>query len=129
MIQDYIVLFNYYVYFNISSAYPLSQLRKLEKKNNSCFLIFSCELYNHVVKTTPYVLDCYIYKIQRIDIFFKVLFIFRERGREGERETSMCGCLLHAPNGDLTCNPGMCPDWESNLQPFASQAHTQSTEL
>ena len=28
------------------------------------------------------------------------LFIFRERGRRGkrERETSMCGCLSHAPN-------------------------------
>ena len=25
------------------------------------------------------------------------LFIFRERGREVERETSTCGCLLHAP--------------------------------
>ena len=31
--------------------------------------------------------------------FFKK-FIFRERGREGERqrEASMCGGLLHAPN-------------------------------
>ena len=25
------------------------------------------------------------------------LFIFRERGKEGEREISMCGCLSHAP--------------------------------
>ena len=25
------------------------------------------------------------------------------------------------PTGDLTPNPGMCPDWESNLQPFGSQ--------
>ena len=30
-----------------------------------------------------------------IEIFKKILFIFRQRGREGERrrETSMCGCL------------------------------------
>ena len=30
--------------------------------------------------------------------FFKILFIFRERGREGEK-ISMCGCLLHTLNG------------------------------
>ena len=30
--------------------------------------------------------------------------------------------------GDLARNPGMCPDWESNQLPFASQAGTQSTE-
>ena len=40
----------------------------------------------------------------------------------------MCGCLSRAPIGDLTCNPGMCPDWESNRRPFDSQAGTQSTE-
>ena len=33
------------------------------------------------------------------------------------------------PIGDLPRNPGMCPDWESNRQPFASQASTESTEL
>ena len=30
--------------------------------------------------------------------------------------------------GDLACNPGTCPDWESNRRPFGSQAGTQSTE-
>ena len=40
----------------------------------------------------------------------------------------MCGCLLCAPTGDLACNPGTCPDWESNQWPFGSQAGTQSTE-
>ena len=29
---------------------------------------------------------------------------------------------------NLAHNPGMCPDWESNQQPFGSQAGTQSTE-
>ena len=23
--------------------------------------------------------------------------------------------------GDLACNPGMCPDWESNWRPFGLQ--------
>ena len=36
---------------------------------------------------------------------------------------------FHAPpTGDLACNPGMCPNWESNQQQFGSQAGTQSTE-
>ena len=56
------------------------------------------------------------------------LFIFRKRVREEERrrETSMCGCA--SPTGDLARNPGMYPEWESNWQPFGSQACTQSTE-
>ena len=32
------------------------------------------------------------------------------------------------PTGDLAHNPGMCPDWESNQQPFGLQAGTQYTE-
>ena len=55
--------------------------------------------------------------------------MFRKRGREGEREPSMCGCSWHAPYWDLARNPGMCPDWESNQWPFGSQACAQSTEL
>ena len=59
-------------------------------------------------------------------LFFKrfYLFIFRERGREEERDASHV-----LPTGDLACNPGMWPTWESNQQPFGSQAHTQTTEL
>ena len=30
-----------------------------------------------------------------------------------------------APTGDLACNPGMCPDWESNWRPFGLQAGAQ----
>ena len=48
----------------------------------------------------------------------------RKRGRE----TVMCGCLSSTPTGDLACNPGMCYEWESNLQPFGLQAGAQSTE-
>ena len=28
------------------------------------------------------------------------------------------------PNGDLACNPGLCPDWEFNWRLFASQLHS-----
>ena len=62
-----------------------------------------------------------------------ILFvIFRERGREGERKGEKCQHVVASgtpPTGDLVCNPGLCPYWESNWWPFGSQAHTQSTEL
>ena len=66
-------------------------------------------------------------------LFFKrfYLFIFRERGREGEREGEKVQCVVAShmpPTGDLDCNIGMCPDWESNLLPFGLQARAQSTE-
>ena len=57
--------------------------------------------------------------------------MFRERGREGEREVEKHQYMVasHAPQtGDLAHNPGMCPDWESNQQLFDSQASTRSTE-
>ena len=34
----------------------------------------------------------------------------------------MCGCYHMSPTGDVARNPGMCPDWELNLQLFGSQA-------
>ena len=43
-----------------------------------------------------------------------------------ERGTSIASRI--SPAGDLARNPGMCPDWESNLRPFGLQASTQSTE-
>ena len=53
------------------------------------------------------------------------LFIFRQRGREGERkgEKHQCVVASHSPTtGDLVHNPSTCPDWESNQQPFGSQS-------
>ena len=51
-------------------------------------------------------------------LFFKgFVYLFRERGREGEREGDKHQCVVapHVfPTGDLARNPGMCPDWESN---------------
>ena len=65
-------------------------------------------------------------------VFFKdfYLFIFRDRGRQGEREGEKHQCVVasRTPAGDLAHNPGMCPDWKSNQQTFASQASTHSTE-
>ena len=56
-------------------------------------------------------------------------------GREGERERTIDVGEKHQrvsshtpPARHLAHNPGMCPDWESNLQPFGSQSGAQSTE-
>ena len=60
-----------------------------------------------------------------LEVFFLIVFIFVERGREGEREGEKHQCVVAshvAAARDLACNPGMCPDWESNLQPFGLQA-------
>ena len=67
------------------------------------------------------------------ELFFKIfyLFIFRERGREGERkgEKHQCVVVSHMPpTGELACNPGMCPDWEWSQEPLHSQSDAQITE-
>ena len=57
--------------------------------------------------------------------FFKILFIFTfgERGREGERgdKHQYVAASHMAPTRDPACNPGVCPDWESNQRPLGSQ--------
>ena len=60
----------------------------------------------------------------------KSLFIYLQRGegREKKRETHWCeressiGCQGQA------CNPGRCPNWESNMWLFALGEDAQSTE-
>ena len=65
--------------------------------------------------------------------FFKdcvYLYLDRKEGRERERERNI-NVWLHLMNptgGKLAQNSGMCPDWESNRQPFGLQASAQSTE-
>ena len=82
-------------------------------------------------------LDYIFYKLHRLYrmySFFKDIYLFiyfREKRREGESvlEKHWCVVASHAPStGDLACNPGMCPDWESKQQPFGFQACIQSTD-
>ena len=59
------------------------------------------------------------------------LFIFIERGKEGEREEEKHQCVVVScapPTGNLACNPDKCPDWESNQQSFHLQAGTLSSD-
>ena len=63
--------------------------------------------------------------------FFSFNFIYlvleRGEGKEKDGEKHQCVVASHVlPTGDLACNPGMCPDWEWNWQPFGSKAGTQS---
>ena len=61
-----------------------------------------------------------------------MILLILERGGEKEKEKDRninVWLPLAPPTGDLACNPGMCPDWELNFQPFGSQAHAQYTEL
>ena len=51
------------------------------------------------------------------------VFIFRERVRGGEREREKHQCVVASctpPTRDLADKLGMCPDWESDQQPFGS---------
>ena len=76
------------------------------------------------------------YKVLLVNFLKNILFLtekilFRERGREGEREGEEHQYVVAShvsPTGDLARNPSMCPDREPNPQPFGSQASTQSTE-
>ena len=54
----------------------------------------------------------------------------RGEGREEEREKNNCVVdNSHTPpTGNLAHNPGICPDWESNLRLLGLQASTQPTE-
>ena len=63
--------------------------------------------------------------------FKDFIYLFLERGREGEREGEKHQCVVAscmAPTGDLTRNPGMCPAWELNQRLCGSQASAQSIE-
>ena len=46
--------------------------------------------------------------------FIYILEREERREKEKERNISVWLPLMHPLTGDLACNPGMCPDWESN---------------
>ena len=80
-----------------------------------------------------------IYKVSfvsKTSFFFFLDFIYsfterwEEMEKEGDKHQSVVAPWV-TPTGGQACNPGMCPDWESNQQPFGSwvpQASTQSIE-
>ena len=90
----------------------------------------------HRLASNYNILYCMIDIILYLDIipiylFFKdFIYLFLERGREGEREREKQYVVASRspPTGNLACNPGMFPDRKSNQQPFGPQAGNQSTE-
>ena len=64
-----------------------------------------------------------------IYLFFKLIYFYIDENGErmrGKYHSVVASCT--PPPRDLAHNPGMCPDWESNQQPFGLQAGAQSTE-
>ena len=52
-----------------------------------------------------------------IMFFFKILFIYFQTEGKGGREGEKHQCVVPScmpPTGDLACDPGMGPDWETN---------------
>ena len=91
--------------------------------------------YNGCTSLHSYQLFCVLAIVGFFFLFLKkdFIYLFLERGEAKEKsegEKHQCVIAFHAwvPTRDLAHNPGMCPDWELNWQPFGWQACTQSTE-
>ena len=119
-------LFGNYVkdYFPISAILVekshLDQ-RKRELTIFNIFLSFFCNITVWKVSFSLFSFFLYFY------LHLKTCLLILERGREGERTRNINMRnidrlpLVHAPTGDQTCNLGMCPDQELNLQPSSLQ--------
>ena len=86
--------------------------------------------FPHMPYIIAVIIISYVYQIFLvivIDCFFKkrfCLFIFREKERNINVWEVHHLVASHIPStGQLAHNPGMCPDWELNWQPFSSQAN------
>ena len=69
--------------------------------------------------------DMYVEMVCTVTLFFfkDFIYLFSQKGREEERKRNINVWLplTHPLLGTLASNPGMCPDWESNWQPFGLQ--------
>ena len=113
----------HYLYQSISLIYKGGPPKAQNLFIKNCIFILTCSNFSHLQSTL--LLRQYTYW----DIFFKRDFIFTERGSEREREERNISVWLPLTCpllGDLACNPGMCPDWESNQRPFGLQARSRS---
>ena len=57
-------------------------------------------------------------------MFYVCMYLFIERRKGGRKRGEKYQCLVGShtpPTGDLTHNPGMYPDWESNQWVFGSK--------
>ena len=101
------------------SARPWSILQQEMSSMKLCKSLLTC-----LISYSTFFIHCTNYFLHFSCIFFKDFIIFRERGREGEKEGESHQCVVASctpHTGDLAHNPGMCPDRESNRQPFGLQ--------
>ena len=95
-----------------------------------------CDLY--FCESVPVLVVCLVHFCFQVQLLIVVcchflkrfyLFIFRQKGREGERKGEkhqwVVASHVPSPTGDLAHNPGVCPGWESNQRPFGSQVGAQ----
>ena len=100
--------------------------RKVAGSTPSQGTSLECAFLQRLMMASFRVLICHIFSVKclfisfahfLIRLLFIVLFSLRDRGREGETEGEKHQCVVASrmpPTGDLACNPGTCPDWESN---------------
>ena len=88
---------------NTTNYKPVSESARVSDEKTS-----KCKAFAGMKLSSDNLIDCFY-------LFFKIfyLFIFRERGRQGERggvkhQSVVASCAT--PTRDLACNPGMCPD-------------------
>ena len=94
-----------------SALWIKSKWLKNLKTPIKCVFYFKATIYLPI----PYLTS--VLKKRFFSFFLPSLFIFRERGKEGERKGGKHQCVLafqEPPTGDPAHNPGMCPDWESH---------------
>ena len=91
-------------------------------------------IYYYIIFLMAYFLFAYLVKCIFLKDFI-YLVLERGEGRQEERERTMDVQEKHwsvascnPRTGHLAHNPGTCPDWEWNWQPFSLQASTQFTE-
>ena len=121
----------------------------MEFKWEDIFLFLKCTVFS--IKWSPFAQcqvkfifnlwslrhnSCYFFKSRGLLFFLRILFIFRERRRKGEREgekhqcvrETSIACLLLTPSWGCGQQPRCVPWQELNRWPFGSQVGAQSTE-
>ena len=92
----------------------LRDAEKVQLLSFSCLLFFSS-------------IALFFFLSFTFSFFLNILFLERGEGREGEKHQCVVASCMPS-NGDLACNPGMYPDWESNQWPFGLQVSAPSPE-
>ena len=67
--------------------------------------------------------DCIYLLLEKVEGWEKM----KERDIDVQKKHQLVAFCMPL-NGDLAHSAGMCPDWESNRQPFTLQDDAQSTE-